>query len=235
MYVAYKFCLNFIGKANTVVLTWNEFQWFLFIAAIFYLLNPSGASFWEIFLRCSNDQAHYLYSNDEQAGTGPSRRHMQGSKLAKRHQSFKVFSSTALNCFWKKSQRRKKIERRTLWGKFFPKKSRNAEKNWKGGPFGLVRHCMLCGILFGSVPWANRWNLKFCRTFGRTILVSSEGLKKTLTKSHDYSRLFSLEKRRLKKTFFRIRVANKFKLAFLFRDSIQMDVVCNKVKVSIVQ
>ena len=39
----------------------------------------------------------------------------------------------------------------------------------------------------------------FCRTFGRTILVSSGGLKKTLTKSHDYSRLFSKEKRRLKK------------------------------------
>ena len=35
--------------------------------------------------------------------------------------------------------------------------------------------------------------------FCRTILVSSGGLKKTLTKSHDYSRLFSKEKRRLKK------------------------------------
>ena len=36
--------------------------------------------------------------------------------------------------------------------------------------------------IFGSVPWANRYNLassfKFCRTFGRTILVSSCGLKK---------------------------------------------------------
>ena len=85
-------------------------------------------------------------------------------------------------------------------GNFFSeKKSRNAEKNWKGGPFGLVRHCMLCGKLFGSVPCAHRWNLKFCRTFGRTILVSSGGLKKTPTKSHDYSRLFSLEKRWLKK------------------------------------
>ena len=57
---------------------------------------------------------------------------------------------------------------------------------------------MLFGKLFGSVPWANRYTLKFCRTFGRTILVSSGGLKKTLTKSHDYSRLFSKEKRRLK-------------------------------------
>ena len=35
--------------------------------------------------------------------------------------------------------------------------------------------------------------------FCRTILVSSGGLKKTLTKSHDYSRLFSKEKRRLKR------------------------------------
>ena len=32
----------------------------------------------------------------------------------------------------------------------------------------------------------------------RTILVSSRGVKKTLTKNHDYSRLFSLEQRRLK-------------------------------------
>ena len=45
--------------------------------------------------------------------------------------------------------------------------------------------------LFGSVPWANRNNLKFCRTFGRTILITSGVSKKTLTKSHGYSRLFS--------------------------------------------
>ena len=41
---------------------------------------------------------------------------------------------------------------------------------------------------------------KFCRTFGRTILVTSGGLKKTLTKSHDYSRL--LRKAPTKNTFF---------------------------------
>ena len=33
--------------------------------------------------------------------------------------------------------------------------------------------------------------LNFCRTFGRTIFVFSGVSKKTLTKSHDYSRLFS--------------------------------------------
>ena len=42
--------------------------------------------------------------------------------------------------------------------------------------------------------------LKFCRTFGRTILVTSSVSIKTLTKSHDYSRLFSQEKHRLKNT-----------------------------------
>ena len=48
---------------------------------------------------------HLLY---KQAGTGPSRRHIQGSKIAKGHQSFKVFSSTALKIFFEKvSQRRK--------------------------------------------------------------------------------------------------------------------------------
>ena len=40
--------------------------------------------------------------------------------------------------------------------------------------------------------------------FCRTILVSSGGFKKTLTKSHDYSRLFSKEKRRLKTGFHKI-------------------------------
>ena len=124
----------------------------------------------------------------KQAGTGPSGRHIQGSKIAKGHQSFKVFSSTALNFFWKKSQRRKKIERGDPLGFFytqsvakpkkneggpfgqnffFRKKVSQCRKKLKGGPFGLVRHCMLCGKLFGSVPWANRWNLKFCRTFGQ--------------------------------------------------------------------
>ena len=48
-------------------------------------------------------------------------------------------------------------------------------------------------------PTAN--NLKFCRTFGRTILVTSGVSKKTLTKSHGYSRLFYLEKYRLEITF----------------------------------
>ena len=36
------------------------------------------------------------------------------------------------------------------------------------------------------------------RTFGRAILVTSGVSKKTLTKSHGYSRLFPEEKRRLK-------------------------------------
>ena len=55
------------------------------------------------------------------------------------------------------------------------------------------------GTFFGSLPWANRGNLKFCIIFGRTILVTSGvSKKKHRVKSHDYSRLFSLEKRRLK-------------------------------------
>ena len=68
--------------------------------------------------------------------------------------------------------------------------------------FSLTRYCLIRGKKekkFGSVPWANRYNLKFCRTFGRTILVTSGVSKKTLTNSHDNSRLFSQEKRRLKK------------------------------------
>ena len=39
-------------------------------------------------------------NNLKQAGSGPSRRHIQGSKIAKGHQSFKVFSSTAPKTFF---------------------------------------------------------------------------------------------------------------------------------------
>ena len=80
---------------------------------------------------------------------------------------------------------------------FFLKKVKWCRKN---GPFGLVRYCMLRGkpFWFSSLGQQVHFGVfwKFCRTFGRTILVSS-GLK-TLTKSHDNSRLFSKEKRRLK-------------------------------------
>ena len=95
-----------------------------------------------------------------------------------------------------------KIEGGPFRGEIFLKKVAQCRKNLKGDLLvssGIVSYA---GNLFGSVSWANRYILgssEFCRTFGRTILVSSGGLKKTLTKSHDYSRLFSLEKRRLKK------------------------------------
>ena len=95
-----------------------------------------------------------ILSYTQQAATGPSRHHIQGSKIAKGHQSFKVFSSTALKIFLKKSNNaeknlkgdplgffytqsvakpKKKLKRGTLWGKFFfRKKSRNAEKTERG-------------------------------------------------------------------------------------------------------
>ena len=105
-----------------------------------------------------------------------------------------------------------KVERGTLWDfsthsvakfqkiegeKLLRKKSGNAEKTEKGEP--LVSSGIVCyaGNLFGN-PWANRGNLKFCRTFVRTILVTAGVSKKTLTESHDYSRLFSQGKRPLK-------------------------------------
>ena len=66
------------------------------------------------------------------------------------------------------SQNSKKIEGGPLGKSFLPKKSRNE------GSDPLVSSGIVCyaGNLFGSVPWANRGNLKFCRTFGRTILVT---------------------------------------------------------------
>ena len=63
-------------------------------------------------------QKNAVYVILKQAGTGPSRRHIQGSKIAKGHQRFKVFSSTALK-------------------NFFFEKSLTTPKKLKGGPFGI--------------------------------------------------------------------------------------------------
>ena len=102
------------------------------------------------------------------------------------------------------SQNSKKLKG-AFWAKNFPEKSLAMLEKIERDP--LVSSGIVCytGNFFGSVHWANGYNLalKFCRTFGRTILVTSgvskyKNSKKTLTKSHDYSRLFSQEKRRLK-------------------------------------
>ena len=68
----------------------------------------------------------------------------------------------------------------------------------------LVSSGVVCyaGNLFGSVPWANRYILKSSENFVELLVELFWSVqvvfKKTLTKSHDYSRLFSKEKRRLK-------------------------------------
>ena len=84
---------------------------------------------------------------------------------------------------------RKKLKGGPFGGKKIGKKSHIAEKNLKGGYFGIVRYCMLRGKPFWLSSLGQQ--VKFCRAFGKTILVTSGILEKTLTKSHDYSRLFS--------------------------------------------
>ena len=71
----------------------------------------------------------------QQAGTDPSRRHIQDSKLAKGLQSVKVFSSQYL----------KNPKNWTELARNFEKKSHIAEKKLKGGPFSLSRYCMIRG------------------------------------------------------------------------------------------
>ena len=90
-----------------------------------------------------------------------------------------------------------KIEGGSLWGKNFRKKVSQCRKKTEMGD-SFVSYGIVCyaGTLFGSFSWANRDSLKFCRIFGRTVLVTSGASKiknqnKTLTKKHDYSRLFS--------------------------------------------
>ena len=75
--------------------------------------------------------------------------------------------------FRKKITVPKKTESRTLWGKQFPeKKSRSAEKNWKGGPFGLPGYGMVRGGKTGKTflvqfarPIVQFGAIIFCRTF----------------------------------------------------------------------
>ena len=127
------------------------------------------------------------------------------------------------------------------------KKSHNAEKNWKGGPFGGFQHpfCRKTSknwsgpfgenffsgkkshnakktergeplVSPGMVSCAGKQEkpfwfsslgqivqfgaILFCRTFVELFWSVQVVLKKQLTKSHDYSRLFSKEKCRLKFT-----------------------------------
>ena len=104
---------------------------------------------------------------------------------------------------WKKSHNAEKNEREDILG-FFNIHSVAEPKNWRGdplveknfekkvaqcrknGPFGLVRYCMLRGkpFWFSSLGQQVQFCVfsKFYRTFGRTILVTSGGLKKALTK-----------------------------------------------------
>ena len=98
--------------------------------------------------------------------------------------------------FWISHQsfvaKRQKNEGGPFRGEIFFEKS---PKKSKGGPFVLLRYCILRGKPFWfsslgqQVHFSAFW--KFSRTFVRTILVSSGGLKNTLTKSNDHSRLFS--------------------------------------------
>ena len=87
-----------------------------------------------------------------------------------------------------------------LWCKKI-EKSHSAKKNLKGGP--LVSSGVVCyaGNLFGSVLWANGYNLASSQNFVELLVELFWSLqvflKKTLAKSHDYSRLLSSEKRRL--------------------------------------
>ena len=74
-----------------------------------------------------------------------------------------------------------------LGGVFFSRTKVSMPKKLKGGPFSLARYCMLRGkkekpFRFSSVSQHVQFGalLKFCITFGRTILVTLGVLKKLL-------------------------------------------------------
>ena len=109
-------------------------------------------------------------------------------KNSKRTSNFQVLVN------WEHLRKKKNFEKSPT----MPKKTEREDP--------LVSSGIVCyaGNLFGSVPWANRYNLASSQNFVELLVElfwSVQvyfGLKKTLTKSHDYSRLFSQEKRRLK-------------------------------------
>ena len=152
------------------------------VSILFRLLHRTFGRLWKLLVD--------LINKTKQAGTGPSRRHIYGSKIAKGHQSIKVFSSTAPeNIFWSLTMPGKfwkvgpsgifqhcvenssKNWRGTLCGNnFFRKKVSQCRKNWKGEPFGLVRVLYATrGNLFGSVPWANGYNLASSLKFAELL------------------------------------------------------------------
>ena len=114
-------------------------------------------------------------------------------KNSKRTSTCQSFASTAPKKKFEKSLTMPKNGREgDPLGIFFLKKVLQCRKNWNGDP--LISSGIVCYArnLFGSVPWANSGNIKFCRTFGRTILVTSGVSKKnTDKKSWLWSTLFS--------------------------------------------
>ena len=97
-----------------------------------------------------------------------------------------------------KSENCNKIEGDPL-GFYSRKKSGSATKNERG-PFSLVRYCMLRGKLFWFSSLGQRIQFGVFLNFVELLVElfwSLQVYRKKLTKSHDYSRLFSQEKRRL--------------------------------------
>ena len=84
--------------------------------------------------------------------------------------------------FGKKSHNVEKIEGEPF-GEFFWGKSLTMSKKLKGGPFSFTRYCLIRGknfFWFSSLGQQVQFGaLKFCRTFGRAVLVTSDVSKKT--------------------------------------------------------
>ena len=89
-----------------------------------------------------------------------------------------------------------KIEGGNLWGNFFPNKtSRNAEKTdpLVSSVLYVTRETFWFSFL------GQQGQFEIFQNFRENYFGHFRCIEKTLTKNHEYSRLFSLEKRRLKK------------------------------------
>ena len=112
-----------------------------------------------------------MQCNFKQAGTGPSRRHMQGSKIAKvlpsvNLQYSKIVKPKKVDCALKGGTLLKlstfllQLKGDPLTKKQnFEKKSHIAEKQ-KGGPFGIFKHPFCCKISknFNGGPFGEKKN-----------------------------------------------------------------------------
>ena len=115
--------------------------------------------------------------NRKQAGNGPSRRHIQGSKIAKRLQNFKVLVNwePSYEFFFEKvSQCPKKLKGRTLWD-FSTSILLQNSKKIEGEPFGKINFSKKSLAVPKKMKGGTLWSRSVLYVTLETLLVQFLG------------------------------------------------------------